>query len=273
MAEGDKQTLRAAVSSCPNDTHIFYGLICGDHCLPGAEISWDFEDVETLNREALRGTYDITKISFHAYLAVRDRYRLLRTGAALGFGCGPVVVSRKPVTAADLPALRIVLPGEWTTAHLLFRLFAPNAQQKRFVRYDEIISALTAGAADVGVIIHEDRFVFEHAGLHRVADLGEWWASRTGAPIPLGGIVMKHEAAVQYADAFDTLVRRSLDERASDPDRAMPFILRHARQMEPSIVRRHIDTFVNRFSYDLGDEGDRAVRVLEKMVKEAGITT
>ena len=239
--------------------------------MPDAEISWDFEDVETLNREAMRSTYDITKLSFHAYLAVRDRYRLLRAGAALGFGCGPVVVSRHPVTAAELPGLRIVLPGEWTTAHLLFRLSAPDANRKRFVRYDEIIPSVVSGAADAGVIIHEDRFVFEKAGLHRVADLGEWWESRTGAPIPLGCIVMKHEAADRYAEVFEALIRRSLDDRKEDPDCALPFILEHARQLDPAIVRRHIDTFVNRFSYDLGDGGNRAVQSLEMMAKEAGI--
>ena len=268
---GETQPLRAAVSPCPNDTYIFREAVEGGLTLPGAEISWHFEDVETLNRAAMREEFDITKLSFHAYLAVKERYSLLRAGAALGFGCGPVIVARKPMTREALSKMRIALPGQWTTAHLLFRLYAPEAVNKVFVRYNDILPAIRSGDADAGVIIHEDRFVYRDAGLCAVADLGEWWASETGAPIPLGCIAVKRALADRFAGPLDGMIRESLAARAGDLEGAMPFILGHAQQLEPAVVRRHIDTFVNDFSVDLGEEGDRAVSLLEQMATRAGI--
>lgn len=246
-------------------------MASGAHTLGDVELDWHFEDVETLNRAAQNETYDISKLSFYAYLLAKDKYRLLRSGAALGFGCGPVAVSRKPVDKKALPSLCIAIPGELTTAHLLFRLFCPKAANKIFVRYDEIIKTVKNGAADVGIIIHEDRFVYEAEGLHKLADLGQWWETKTGAPIPLGCIAIRRAQADTYADALDGLIRKSLSAARNDIASAMPFITAHARQADPDIIRKHIDTFVTDFSLDLGTEGDRAVAALEHLAKDAGI--
>jgi 1,4-dihydroxy-6-naphthoate synthase len=263
--------LRAAVSPCPNDTFIVHGIVSGAVSLPNADFDWTLGDVETLNRAALRGEYDITKLSFHAYLLVKDTYQLLRAGSALGFGCGPILVSNRLISPADISSLRIVLPGDLTTAHLLFRLFCPDAKNKRFVRYDEIISAIKSGEADAGVIIHEDRFVFEAAGLHRVQDLGEWWENETHCPIPLGCLAARRSIGGAFAGELDDLIRRSITAAEQNTPAAMPFILQHAKQTDPAIVRQHIDTFVTDFTKDLGEQGDRAVETLFRMAKAARI--
>lgn len=272
MAEITEKKLLAALSPCPNDTFIFHELVSGALCLQDTNIEWRFEDVETLNRAAFSGTYDISKLSFYAYLLVRDKYRLLRAGGALGFGCGPIAVSRRPVVKKEeLPSLKIVLPGELTTAHLLFRLFCPEASRKQFVRYDDIIPSVKSGRADIGVIIHEDRFVFKKHGLHMVEDLGAWWERSANAPVPLGCIVMKHALFDKYAEAFDALVRQSITAARRDSSSVMPFVLRHAAQTAPEVVKQHIDTFVTDFSMDLGIEGDRAVSMLEQKADKAGV--
>lgn len=271
MAHENKTQLSAAISPCPNDTFIFHGMVSGRHTLKDADIHWHFEDVETLNRAALTETYDISKLSFHAYLLARDKYQLLRSGAALGFGCGPVAVARSPIDMNKLASLRIAVPGELTTAHLLFRLFCPEATDKIFVRYDEIMKTVKSGAADVGIIIHEDRFVFEAQGLHRTVDLGEWWETETGAPIPLGCIAIRRTLADRYAADLDELVKKSIRAAENNPASVLPFIQQHAQQMDPDVIQKHVDTFVTDFSFDLGPAGDSAVAALERMAKQAGI--
>ncbi len=243
----------------------------GDLSLKETDIEWTFDDVETLNRAAKSGTYDITKLSFHAFLLVSDTYRLLRSGSALGFNCGPVLVSKRPISIDEIPMLKVVLPGELTTAHLLFRLFCPSATNKRFVRYDEIIPSVKNGEADAGVIIHEDRFTFESKGLRRVLDLGEWWEKQTNCPIPLGCMAIRRTLGDTLAYEVDTLIRTSILYAESDKNAAMPFILRHAVQTDPGVVQQHVDTFVSEFSKDLGEQGDLAVKTLFDMAKDAGV--
>ncbi len=263
--------LSLAYSPCPNDTFIFHGIASGALTLDGAALEVVHEDVETLNRAALAATFDITKLSFHAYLLVRERYHLLSAGAALGYGCGPLIVALTPLSPAALRTCRIAVPGELTTAHLLLRLFAPEAADKVFARYDSIIDMVRSGAADCGVIIHEDRFVYEAAGLAKVADLGEWWEAETGAPIPLGGIAMRRELAAAYGDPFDALVRRSIRRARRDPEAAMPYILSHAQQLHPRVIAQHIAAFVNDRSTALGAEGRKAVAELERLARRAGV--
>jgi 1,4-dihydroxy-6-naphthoate synthase len=263
--------LTLAYSPCPNDTFIFYGIASGRLTLDGAAFDIAHEDVETLNRAALKGTFDITKLSCHAYLLVRDRYHLLSAGAALGYGCGPILVAREPIDPRSLGAHRVAVPGELTTAHLLLRLFAPEAGDKVFWRYDRIIDGVKAGEADCGVIIHEDRFVYEAAGLHKVADLGEWWEQETGAPIPLGCIAMRRELADLYAEAFDRLVQQSIGMARRDRAAALPYIRSHAQQMAGDVLDKHIAMFVNNSSVDLGEPGRAAVSKLEKLARQAGV--
>lgn len=263
--------ITVAISPCPNDTFIFHGLASGRLSLENRVFSFVFEDVETLNRAALSGQYDVTKLSFHAFLLVRDRYRLLRAGAALGYGCGPILVSKRPITPDELDQLHILVPGALTTAHLLLRLYRPSITNKQFVRYDEIIPMLLEGKADAGVIIHEDRFVFEAMGLRQVVDLGAFWEEKTHTPIPLGCIAVRRDLAPLIAADLDSLIRRSIEMAQNDIDHALPFIRTHAQQMDAEVLEKHITTFVNDQSLDLGVAGEQAVAALENLAREAGI--
>lgn len=258
-------------SPCPNDTFIFNALVNGPLQPSGHRLQVCLQDVETLNRMAFEEQLDVTKLSFYAWLKARGNYRLISSGGALGYGCGPLVVARRPLSVADVAACRIVLPGQWTTAHLLFRMWAPQAGQRRFIPYDRILSALDSGEADCGVIIHESRFTFESAGFKAVVDLGAWWEELTGLPIPLGCIAAHRRLPPSLTEQLQEGIRRSIHLARRDPEAALPYIRSHAQEMTADVLRAHIDTFVNDFSLDLGSEGHRAIRVLEERARQAGI--
>ena len=274
--------LSVAYSPCPNDTFMFYGLATGKIDIParlsGAaaagerlEIEIRLHDIETLNRMAFDGVYDVTKLSFHAWLHVRDRYRLLRVGATLGRGCGPLVVARSPIAYERIPSCRIVVPGEHTTAHLLLRLWAPNARNRVFAPYDQVMRMVAEGEADAGVIIHEGRFVYRDKGLVRLVDLGDWWESQTGLPIPLGCIAARATLGEERIVGCEEMVERSLRLAMKDPTATYAYVKRHAQEVEDTVIRKHIETYVNDFSLDLGPDGRAAVAALERMAREAGI--
>jgi 1,4-dihydroxy-6-naphthoate synthase len=189
----------------------------------------------------------------------------------LGFGCGPVVVSSKELTRDDMLDVRVAIPGEWTTAHLLFRLWAPRAKQRFFVPYDGIFDALHSGAADCGVIIHESRFTFQDEGFRRVVDLGAWWESRTGLPIPLGCIAVHRRHPDHLDGVMDGAIRQSISLARKNPSTALPYIKAHAQEMTSRVLNAHIETFVNAFSLDLGATGRRAVSALQKEAARIGV--
>ena len=217
------------------------------------------------------GQVPITKLSFYAYLKAIDSYRLLPSGAALGFGCGPQLIAPAGIDARDLGRLRIALPGENTTAHLLFSLMAPQAEKKRFVRYDQVVDAVLAGDADAGVIIHESRFTYAQRGLRLLVDLGQWWEETTGCPIPLGGIAARRDLDPVLVEDFSKLLTSSIESARSEPAAALPFMREHAREMDEEVLWQHVNMFVNDFSVNLGDVGNRAVRELETRARQAGI--
>ena len=258
-------------SPCPNDTFIFDGLVNGLVPLDGHALDVSLHDVETLNQMAMEEQLDVTKLSFFAWLAVKSRYRLLSSGGALGYGCGPLVIAREPMTREEVAGCRIALPGQWTTAHLLLRLWAPAARQRRFVPYDRIFEALNAGQADCGVIIHESRFTYEAAGFHAVVDLGAWWEERTGLPIALGCIAAHKRLPPAVVAQMEAAIRRSIASARANPDATLPYIRAHAREMTVEVLRAHIDTFVNDFSIDLGPSGRKAVERLAAEARGAGI--
>jgi 1,4-dihydroxy-6-naphthoate synthase len=264
-------TLTLGYSPCPNDTYIFHALSEGLLAEMPARIQTELHDVETLNQMAFESRLDVTKLSFFAYLNCKADYKLLGSGAALGYGCGPVVVAKKPLAAADMATARIVLPGEWTTAHLLFRLWAPDAQERLFLPYDRIFETLERGEADAGVIIHESRFTFEAAGFKAVADLGAWWEAETSLPIPLGCIAARRSLPADLIHAVDTAIGQSLAFARSHPETVMPRVRRYAQELADDVLQAHIDTFVNDFSRDLGPEGHRAVEKLAAMAIERGV--
>jgi 1,4-dihydroxy-6-naphthoate synthase len=257
-------------SPCPNDTFMFDAIARGVVGIEGVRIDPVLHDVQTLNTLAMEAVLDISKLSFYAWMAVKETYRLLRSGAAMGFGCGPVLVARKPLTRGQIRDCRVVLPGAWTTAHLLFRLWAPAADQRFFVPYDRIFETIDSGQADCGVIIHESRFTFQEAGFRTLVDLGAWWEERTGLALPLGGIAVKKSLGDGLAERIDGAVNASIRQAMADPEAALPYIRQHAREMNADVLKAHIHTFVNDFSLDLGTGGQEALQLLESMAQTAG---
>lgn len=258
-------------SPCPNDTYIF-GALANSLVKPvGFKFKVDLYDVETLNRMAAEAKYDISKLSFYAYLKEKSRYRLLNCGAALGYGCGPLVVAKKKLTRQQIIKGRIVLPGRLTTAHLLFRLWEPEASNRSFVAYDRIFDMLKKGEADCGVIIHESRFTYENSGFVALADLGEFWEKETNMPIPLGCIAAKRELGDTIIGEIEEAIKDSLQYARANFEAVLPYISKHAQEMSQEVLKQHIDMFVNKFSFDLGPTGREAIRVLEERAAKVGV--
>lgn len=255
----DERSLTLGFSPCPNDTFMFAALVNGWVDTGGLSFDVRLEDVETLNELAGSGTLDVTKMSFHRALALEETYQLLEAGAALGRGCGPLVIAVEPLTREEVLAGPVALPGEWTTAHLLFNRYYPAARDKQFHVFHEIEGLVQSGAVRAGVIIHENRFTYESRGLVRIEDLGESWELETGLPIPLGGIFASRRLSREMIGRVDRVLRDSIDFAFQHPERVMPYVRCHAQEMDESVMRSHIGLYVNRFSLDLGPEGHRAV--------------
>lgn len=265
------QHLTLGYSPCPNDTFIFHALVHGLVDSPGFRYTERLEDVETLNRLALQGELDITKISYHLLGFIRDDYCLLRSGGALGRGCGPLVVSRHLADMKELRGRRIAVPGRYTTACLLLRLFDPELDDIVLLPFHEIMGAVARGEADAGVIIHESRFTYADHGLVRLLDLGDWWEKETGNPIPLGGIVAKRALGTAALATIDRALRASVEYAFAHPGEANAYIRAHSQEMSAEVCAAHIALYVNRFSLDLGSEGEAAVSTLLARAEAAGL--
>jgi 1,4-dihydroxy-6-naphthoate synthase len=252
---------------------MFHSMATGRLRPAGGAFEVHLHDVETLNRLASGGAYDVTKLSFHAWLLVSELYELLPVGAALGYGCGPVVVSKRPIAPGELAGCRIAVPGELTTAHMLLRLWRPDISEKVFVRYDQVMPMVASGTVDAGVIIHEGRFTYEAAGLRLIADLGQWWQDTTGLPIPLGCIAARKTLGPARIAEIADLLRRGILESREHPEATADYVRLHAMEMSPEVLASHIRTFVNDYSLDMGDEGRRAVATLRELALLAGIIT
>lgn len=269
MTSGTLLTL--GFSPCPNDTFIFHALIKG--LVKDERLTFDERllDVEQLNQLALAAALDVTKVSFHLYGHIRDSYTLLPTGAALGRGCGPLLVSRDSCAIDSLASKPVALPGRYTTAALLLRLFAPQLNNLVYMPFDRIMPAIAKGEVNAGVIIHEARFTFKDYGLRQLIDLGEWWEGDTGCPIPLGGIVAKKSLGCDLIDAVGSLIGESIAHAVANPESPQDYIREHAQEMSADICAAHIALYVNDFSRDLGEEGRRAVDLLMKRGEAAGL--
>jgi 1,4-dihydroxy-6-naphthoate synthase len=263
--------LTLGFSPCPNDTFIFHALVSGLVGMAGASFRQRLEDVETLNMLALAGELDITKVSCHLLGHIRDEYLLLSAGAALGRGCGPLLVSRDRVFPADLRGRPIAVPGRYTTAALLLRLFDPELENLVYLPFHEIMPAVVRGDVAAGVIIHESRFTFQEYGLAKLVDLGEWWEQDSGQPIPLGGIVARRSLGGETIGRISDAIRASIDYARAHPVAAGDYIRSHAQEMSDEVCAAHINLYVNDFSRDLGEEGRQAVRVLMERAEQAGI--
>ncbi len=248
-------------SPCPNDTFAFHALAHGLVDAP-FRIAPVLLDIEELNRRAHRGEFDLTKLSVGAFAAVGDRYRLLRSGAALGHGVGPLVVTRTPMTLDDAVRGRVAIPGRETTAFRLLRLAAPLLGHTVEMRYDGILRAVANGEVDAGLIIHESRFTYADHGLSRVLDLGDWWERETGLPVPLAGICARADLDEALMADAERAIRASVQHAFDFPEASRDYVRAHAQEMSDEVCAAHIALYVNRHSLDVGEDGMRAIAQL-----------
>jgi len=265
------QQLSLGFSPCPNDTFIFYALVHGKVELPGLQIKERLEDVETLNRLALAGTLDLTKISYHAFGHLRRDYVLLRSGGALGRGCGPLVVARNPLSMEELRGKSLAIPGRLTTANLLLQLYAEDFGQVVEMPFHKIMAAVASGRVDAGVIIHESRFTYQEHGLVPVVDLGYWWEEETGHPIPLGGILARRSLGSERIRNIDRALRASVEYALQYPQQTRAYIRQHAQELSEQVIDDHIQLYVNDFSVDVGTAGIQAIEILFARAEQRGI--
>lgn len=256
-----KKRLSLGISPCPNDTYIFHALLEGLSAAP-CEIDLHMADVEELNALAMQGRLDITKLSAGVLPQVIDRYAVLHAGAALGWGCGPLVVARRPLTAEECRCARVASPGHLTTAHLLLSLHGGFQGPREEMLFSDVMPAVATGRVDCGIIIHEGRFTYAQHGLVQLLDTGAWWEERFGVPLPLGAIAVRRDLDRGLARAVDQAIADSLRYANAHPDASREFIRRHAQEMDPEVTARHIATFVTAYSLDLGEQGRQALEVL-----------
>lgn len=251
--------LTLGFSPCPNDTFIFDALVNNKIDTEGLSFEVMLEDVQTLNQWALEGKLDITKLSYGVLPLVLDNYILLNSGSALGSGVGPLLINNEELRIKNVEDHLIAIPGEHTTAHLLFSLAYPNAKNKVFLRYD-LIEDFVLNGKGLGVIIHENRFTYEAKGLQKITDLGDYWEKETGSPIPLGGIVIKRAVDHDISLLVDRLIMKSIEYAYSHHYKEMTgYVKEHAQEMSEAIMRKHIDLYVNAYSLGLGETGKKAV--------------
>jgi 1,4-dihydroxy-6-naphthoate synthase len=265
------EALSLGFSPCPNDTFIFYGLV---HGLIKTAVSFQspfLEDVETLNGWAMQQRLDVTKLSFHALGHVLDEYCVLSAGSALGRGCGPLLVAARPHDISTGKALKIGIPGKYTTAALLFQMFAPNCTNLVEMRFENIMVAISRGEIDAGVIIHESRFTYAEEGLVCLQDLGSWWEETSGQPIPLGCIAARRSLGKKIIKEIDQAIRASLEKAYEDPQRCLPYIRQYSQEIDEKVVQDHIELYVNEFSLELGEEGMQAVSTFLARGREVAI--
>lgn len=259
--------IKLGISPCPNDTYIFGAWI--NKLVPSPfELDVDYLDIETLNERAMRNEFDVVKVSFHAVGALLEQYTLLNSGGALGRGCGPLVISKNKMNREELTEASIAIPGKWTTAALLMKLWCPQAKNLKVIPFHEIMPALRDGQVDAGVIIHESRFTYPEFGLSKVVDLGEWWESTTGHAIPLGGIMVRRDLEFEKQHQIQDLIRQSLEFATKNPDSISDYINSHAQEMAASVQKQHIELYVNEFSMEYGAEGRAAIEYLLTQAKQ-----
>ncbi|MBT3487284.1 MAG: 1,4-dihydroxy-6-naphthoate synthase [Desulfobacula sp.] len=270
------QTYKLAFSSCPNDTFIFKAIARQLIDLHGYSFDIVLEDVETLNQKAAKGTYDITKLSFAAFGSLVQTYALLRTGSALGLGCGPLIISLPGRSLDDKTKPVIAVPGMGTTAYHLFRLYVDDKYIDMDASiipmpFEKIMPAVIERKADFGVIIHEGRFVYPDMGLELKADLGLWWEDKTFLPIPLGCIAIKRDIDSAIACDIQKLIGKSIDHAFLNPSMAYDYIQTYAQELDEDVIQQHIGLYVNNFSKDIGEKGEAAITTFFEKARASGL--
>lgn len=251
-------------SPCPNDTFIFDALVNHKIDTKGYEFELQLEDVQTLNEWAIQGKLDFTKISYGVWPVIKQNHYLLKSGGALGKGVGPLLIYKGEQPSAS--TMQVAIPGVNTTAHLLFSLAFPEVKNKKFLVFNQIEDAVLKGEVDAGVIIHENRFTYAEKGLEKWMDLGNFFEKTFNAPIPLGGIVANHRIHKEIVDEVDALIKESVQYAFKHHyEKLADYVQCHAQEMSESVMRQHIDLYVNDFSIDMGNEGKKAIEQLEKV--------
>ncbi len=263
--------LTLGFSPCPNDTFIFDAMVHGRIDTEGLEFDYFLADVEDLNKRAMRSEVDITKISYYAYSFVASNYLILDVGSALGHRNGPLLISKRKISNSAMTKAKIAIPGKYTTANLLFSIAWPEATNKTEYLFSDIEKALLDGEVDAGLIIHETRFTYFKKGLHKLADMGEFWEKLTGLPIPLGAIVINRNIPHEIALKVNRILRRSLEYAYKDSFASYDFVAGNAREMDSTVMNNHIKLYVNEFTLNLGSKGKEAISTLFRVAGEKGV--
>jgi len=264
------KTVQLGISTCPNDTFTFHGLLSGRVRVPGVELEIQLADVEQLNRGLFEGRFEICKVSAHAALVASEEVGALEVGWALGHGVGPVVLGPEALEEVR-PETRVLAPGQWTTAHLLWRLFHAEAGSVEQLVFSEIMPALQAGRADLGVCIHEGRFTWKAAGLQLFEDLGARWAERSDAPLPLGGLVARRSMDPVLRKRVQAGISESLAYARAHPGEAIQSMRKHAQEEADDVLWAHVELYVNDWTHNLGRAGHAALATLSKLASERGL--
>ncbi len=255
----------------PDDAFMFYALAHDKLDTGGLRFRHELQDIETLNRRALRGELEVTAVSIHALASLLDRYALLPSGCSMGDRYGPMVVARQPLAVGELPSARIAVPGTLTTAFLALRLLLPRGFAYEVVPFDEILPAVAAGRFDAGLIIHEGQLTFQNQGLHLVVDLGVWWQEKTGLPLPLGGNAVRRDLGPEVMRQISRLLKESIRYALAHRDAALEYALKYARDMDKGLADRFVGMYVNDWTLDYGPRGREAVRRLLDEGHKAGV--
>lgn len=263
--------LTLGFSPCPNDTFIFDAMVHNRIDTEGLTFDCIMEDVEALNHRAFRKELAITKLSYHAFAYVVDDYALLEAGSALGNGVGPLLIAKTEDVKNTINTSLIAIPGKFTTANFLCSLAFPEAQNKKELVFHEIEGAILRGDVAAGVIIHENRFTYQNHGLVKLMDLGEFWETTTGMPIPLGGIVVRRDLPMDIQQKVERVMRRSVQYAFANPEASADFVAQYAQEMEVAVRKKHIDLYVNHFTEGLGTVGRAAVTTLFEMAKTRSV--
>jgi 1,4-dihydroxy-6-naphthoate synthase len=263
--------LTLGFSPCPNDTFIFDAMVHGRIDTEGLEFDYLLADVEELNRRAFSNDLDITKMSFYAYTYAANNYLILDSGSALGHRNGPLLISKNKMDPSALVTSRIAIPGKFTTANMLFSIAWPEAINKIEYLFSSIEEALLNEEVDAGLIIHETRFTYHKKGLHKIADMGEYWEKLTGLPIPLGTITVNRRLSEDIALKVNRIVRRSLEYAYHNSIASYDFVVANAKEMDSTVMNNHIKLFVNKFTLNLGKEGKKAISELFRIAGKKGL--
>lgn len=266
----ETRTITVAHSPDSDDAFMFYGLATNKLDTGALTFTHVLKDIQTLNEEAFRGTYDVTAVSFHAYAYITDKYLLLPHGASIGDNYGPVLVSRQPAVAANIANLKIAVPGALTSAFLALRIFNSDFQYE-VVPFDKIISVVQSGECDAGLLIHEGQLFYESIGLHKILDLGEWWHERTGLPLPMGGNVIRRELGPDIIRQVSHCLRESIRYSLTNRKDALEYAMQFARDMDPALADRFVAMWVNDLTLDYTNRGREAVERLLLEGFERGI--